>query len=338
MDAHAEGTLEIGSWDEQPLAEIDAERKLTTTNVTQKVRGDIEGEGSATWLAAYRADGTAEYLGFQRIDGRIGDAEGSIVLRMTGGYDGTIARSEWEVVDGTGTGRPSPVCGAGRSAKPRPTAPRRTRSTTRSGEHARLRSDREPSRGARAPAHGSDAARGHRRRCPVAVGGGRLSTIERFFVDGPTIDDLRRVLGLTSSGVVRLVDQLEDEGWVARRRGEDGRVTVVVLTPQGRRRAREVVDARADVLVDALAGLSRSERDTSAHLVDKVLVGLVRGPSPGPADAPGGARPRCAGPRSARRAVPRDAVPRRGDQVIEGRSDGSTASPDMSRPMRPMSK
>ena len=113
MDAHAEGTLEIGSWDEQPLAEIDAERKLTTTNVTQKVRGDIEGEGSATWLAAYRADGTAEYLGFQRIDGRIGDAEGSIVLRMTGGYDGTIARSEWEVVDGTGTGALAGLRGRG---------------------------------------------------------------------------------------------------------------------------------------------------------------------------------------------------------------------------------
>lgn len=110
-----------------------------------------------------------------------------------------------------------------------------------------------------------------------------LSTIERFFVDGPTIDDLRRVLGLTSSGVVRLVDQLEDEGSVARRRGDDGRVTVVVLTPQGRRRARDVVDARADVLVDALAGLSRAERDTLAHLVDQVLVALVRAPSPGPA-------------------------------------------------------
>ena len=113
MDAHAEGTLEIGSWDEQPLAEIDAERKLTTTNVTQTVRGDIEGEGSATWLAAYRADGTAEYLGFQRIDGRIGDAEGSMVLRMTGGYDGTIARSEWEVVDGTGTGALAGLRGRG---------------------------------------------------------------------------------------------------------------------------------------------------------------------------------------------------------------------------------
>ena len=113
MDAHAEGTLEIGSWDEQPLAEIDSDRKLTTTNVTQQVHGDIEGEGSATWLAAYRADGTAEYVGFQRIDGRIGDAEGSIVLRMTGGYDGTVARSEWEVVDGTGTGALAGLRGSG---------------------------------------------------------------------------------------------------------------------------------------------------------------------------------------------------------------------------------
>jgi hypothetical protein len=103
MPVHAEGSLQIASWDEQPLAELDDGRKLTSTTVTQTLDGDIKGEGEANWLAAYRPDGTADYVGYQRIVGTIGDAEGSVVLRMTGGYDGTVARSQWEVIDGTGS-------------------------------------------------------------------------------------------------------------------------------------------------------------------------------------------------------------------------------------------
>ena len=49
-----------------------------------------------------------------------------------------------------------------------------------------------------------------------------LSSLDNF-LDRPTIDTLRRVLGLTSSGTVRLVDRLEDEGLVERGTGEDRR-------------------------------------------------------------------------------------------------------------------
>jgi Protein of unknown function (DUF3224) len=109
----ANGTMEIASWDEQPYVELDDGRKLTTTTVTQNVAGDLAGVGSATWLAAYRADGTADYVGYQRIVGTLGDAEGSIVLRMSGGYDGEVAHSDWEVVDGTGTGAFEQMRGTG---------------------------------------------------------------------------------------------------------------------------------------------------------------------------------------------------------------------------------
>jgi DNA-binding MarR family transcriptional regulator len=110
-----------------------------------------------------------------------------------------------------------------------------------------------------------------------------LSAIERFFVDGPSIDALGRVLGLTSSGAVRLVDRLETAGLVSRRRGDDGRVSVILLTAKGRRVAARVTVARAAVLTDALASLTAPERATLDALVDKILVALVQGPSPGPA-------------------------------------------------------
>jgi len=49
-----------------------------------------------------------------------------------------------------------------------------------------------------------------------------LSALHHF-LDAPTIDRLRTVLGLTSSGTVRLVDRLEAAGYVERRRGATDR-------------------------------------------------------------------------------------------------------------------
>ena len=113
MASRAEGTVEIDSWDEHPYAEFEGGRKLTTTTVAQRFQGDITGEGAATWLAAYRPDGTADYTGYIRISGTIGAADGSVVVRMTGGYDGEVARTAFDVVDGTGTGGMAGLTGRG---------------------------------------------------------------------------------------------------------------------------------------------------------------------------------------------------------------------------------
>jgi MarR family transcriptional repressor of emrRAB len=104
-----------------------------------------------------------------------------------------------------------------------------------------------------------------------------LSAIHNF-LDAPRIDQLAQVLGLSSSGTVRLVDGLAAEGLVVRRRGSDGRESVVALTAAGRRRAAAVTRARAEVLADALSPLSNPERAAFETAVEKMLIGLVRGP------------------------------------------------------------
>jgi hypothetical protein len=109
----AEGTVEIGSWVEQPYAEFDDGRRFTTTKVTQQFRGDISGEGAATWLATYRPDGTADYVGYLRIAGAVDGADGSVVLRLNGGYDGRVARTAFDVVEGAGTGALERMQGSG---------------------------------------------------------------------------------------------------------------------------------------------------------------------------------------------------------------------------------
>jgi DNA-binding MarR family transcriptional regulator len=95
------------------------------------------------------------------------------------------------------------------------------------------------------------------------------------FLDRPTIDGLRQVLGLTPSGAVRLVDRLAEAGLVTRGPGADGRSRSVLLTPAGRRVAAQVAAARAAVLTRALADLSAGEREALHGLLGRVMAGLV---------------------------------------------------------------
>ncbi len=98
------------------------------------------------------------------------------------------------------------------------------------------------------------------------------------FLDRPSVGLLRQVLGLTSSGTVRLVDRLAESGYVERGAGGDGRSTAVTLTESGRLAAQRVGDARAAVLTGALAALSPAERETFEQLAGMVLIGMMRGP------------------------------------------------------------
>ncbi len=92
---------------------------------------------------------------------------------------------------------------------------------------------------------------------------------------GQTVNWLEAVLGLTSSGVTRLVERLAVAGWVQRRTGEDGRRRQLALTVAGTARAESVLGGRRAALADALAVLSPPARATLEVLVDKVVAGLA---------------------------------------------------------------
>jgi DNA-binding MarR family transcriptional regulator len=98
------------------------------------------------------------------------------------------------------------------------------------------------------------------------------------FLDGPSVDLLRQVLGLTSSGTVRLLDRLAESGLIERAPGADGRTTKVILTGTGRAVAEQVCGARATVLDRALSELNPAERADFSRLAAKMLVGMMRGP------------------------------------------------------------
>jgi DNA-binding MarR family transcriptional regulator len=101
-----------------------------------------------------------------------------------------------------------------------------------------------------------------------------LSALNEF-LDRPTLDQIRRVLGLTPSGAVRLIDRLAEAGLVTRGPGSDGRTRSVMLTDAGRRAADAGAAARMTYLRESLSTLTAAERATLDHFLGRVMAAVV---------------------------------------------------------------
>ena len=116
-----------------------------------------------------------------------------------------------------------------------------------------------------------DAASPHGASVPAAL------TALHGLTGGQSIDARRRVVGLTHSGAVRLVDRLVAAGLAERRVGADGRAVALQLTPEGRRAARRVLARREAAIEGVLAPLTAPERSTLAALHERLLETLADG-------------------------------------------------------------
>ena len=96
------------------------------------------------------------------------------------------------------------------------------------------------------------------------------------FAGGGTIEDLRRVLGLTHSAVVRVINGLVADGHVTRRPGvRDARSVAVILTPSGRAAARRILRARAEAVEATLGGLTEGQRRSLTALAEQLTGDLA---------------------------------------------------------------
>ena len=116
MKNTAKARFAIQSWDEKPYSEGDNLPKLTRAGVEKKFTGDIEGEGHVEYLMMYRADGSASFVGLERIVGRIGDKAGTFVLQRIGAFENGQAKEAYAVVPGSATGDLRGLSGNGNSA------------------------------------------------------------------------------------------------------------------------------------------------------------------------------------------------------------------------------
>ncbi len=104
MRTHATATFEVKSWEEKPYNEMEGGPKLTRASVAKSFQGDIEGEGTLEYLMIYRDDGSASFVGLERVVGSVGKRSGSFVLQHSGTFEGGTAKATWSVVPGSGTG------------------------------------------------------------------------------------------------------------------------------------------------------------------------------------------------------------------------------------------
>jgi hypothetical protein len=119
MATRTTGKFTLQGWDEQTYAEIDGGGKLTRASVKQAFSGGIEGDGAVEWLMCYRPDETADFVGLQRVSGRLGERAGDFVLQTIGTFDGREAKGAWSVVPGSGTGDLRGLRGTGEFSAPR---------------------------------------------------------------------------------------------------------------------------------------------------------------------------------------------------------------------------
>src|SRR2546421_3781318 len=91
MSEHLEGVFEVTSWSEEQVGGLEGAAKVTTAGIGQRFTGGIEAETKWDMVMAYRDDGTADFVGYQRLQGRICDKEGTFVLQGLWQFDGTEA-------------------------------------------------------------------------------------------------------------------------------------------------------------------------------------------------------------------------------------------------------
>ena len=116
MKKRANARFAIKSWDEKPYSEGQDLPKLTRARVMKTFTGDIEGEGQVEYLMMYRSDGSAAFVGLERVVGRIGGKTGTFVLQRIGVFETGQAKETYSIVPGSATGELQGLRGDGSSA------------------------------------------------------------------------------------------------------------------------------------------------------------------------------------------------------------------------------
>jgi hypothetical protein len=110
---HATGRIEVKTYEPQAYEEVDGGPNLVEIHVTETFSGDIDGEGVVRFLQAVRDDGSASFVGIERVTGSIAGRQGSFLLQDAGTLEGNVVKGDWFVIPGSGTGELAGLRGEG---------------------------------------------------------------------------------------------------------------------------------------------------------------------------------------------------------------------------------
>jgi hypothetical protein len=116
MKLKASARFAITSWNEMPYSEGQGLPKLSRVSVTKTYTGDIAGQGQVEYLMMYRSDGSASFVGLERLVAQLAGKSGSFVLQRTGIFEDGQAKESYFVVAGSGTEDLHGLLGDGTSA------------------------------------------------------------------------------------------------------------------------------------------------------------------------------------------------------------------------------
>jgi hypothetical protein len=100
---HATGRIDVKRYEPQPYDAVGDGPDLVEIHVNETFSGDINGEGVVRFLQAIRADGSATFVGIERVTGSIAQRCGSFLLQDAGTLEGNLVKGEWFVIPGSGT-------------------------------------------------------------------------------------------------------------------------------------------------------------------------------------------------------------------------------------------
>ena len=101
----ATGTIEVAQWSPTAYDTLEDGPTLVRIDVVETFHGDIDGEGCAQLLQALHPDGSASFVGLERVTGTVAGRQGTFVLQDAGTLDATgRVEGTWTVVAGSATG------------------------------------------------------------------------------------------------------------------------------------------------------------------------------------------------------------------------------------------
>jgi hypothetical protein len=98
-----DATFGLERWDEHTTFEGSDGRKVTRATVEKRYQGGLEGSGTMEYVMAYAPDGSATFVGLERVDGRLDGHEGTFILEDHGTFRDGVASSTFRIVPGSGT-------------------------------------------------------------------------------------------------------------------------------------------------------------------------------------------------------------------------------------------
>ena len=76
---------------------------LAKIHVEETFSGDIDGNGIVEFLQAARMDGSASFVGIERVTAKIAGRQGTFLLQDAGTVEGNVVSGDWFVIPGSGT-------------------------------------------------------------------------------------------------------------------------------------------------------------------------------------------------------------------------------------------